>query len=214
MSAIKVLLVDKRQIFLEGLAKLLEHVPELEVLTTCSNGLEAVDKASKLKPDVILMDTEAECQDFEATRRIGVLLPETKIIMLTHSEEKNNLLSALKAGARGYLSKDISLENLVKSIVLAASGELIISPCMVTKLLEEFSSWPEDKQQVKTGYRNCLSPREEQVLALVAKGASNKEIAMALYISEHTAKVHLRNIMEKLHVRRRHQAVAKYRGEL
>ena len=209
MKKLKLLLVDNSEIFREGLVKLLEHEPSIEVVSTCGMGLEAVESAHEHQPDVILMDMELdECGGIEVMRRIHERLPETNIIVLTCSEASADFFSAVKAGARGYVAKDISLETLIKTIVFVAEGGVIVSPPMATRLLAEFNLLEKHKDGVEVGDVTLLSKREQAVLSLVAKGFTNKEIATTLVISENTAKVHLRNIMEKLHAHTRQQAVA------
>jgi len=206
VEKVKLLLADKNEIFREGLTKLLEHEPSIEVVGTCCTELEAA--AYEHQPDVILIDTElSECSGIETMQRIHERLPQTKIMALTHSEISADLFSALEAGARAYISKDTSLENLIKTINLVAEGEVIISPPMAAGLLAKFISLKERKEIAKLGDDIILSKREQAVLSLVAQGFTNREISASLYISEHTVKVHLRNIMEKLHAHTRQKAV-------
>ena len=181
---------------------------------TSAGGLEGIEKAGELKPDVVLLDTEiSECDFIEALRSITQLLPETRIIILTHSEEDRALFSALRVGAKGYISKDIGVEDLVRAIEGVHGGEVIISAPMAARMLEEFTLLEERKEAVQGKHELGLSKRETEVLTLVAKGASNREIASVLFISENTAKVHLSRILEKLHVRNRQQAVVLARDQ-
>jgi len=206
MGKIKVLVVDRRELFRQGLAFILECEPNIRVVFTCSSAHEGIKMASELNPDIILLDTElSDCDCVEATRRICGLLPETRIIILTHSEESHYLLSALSIGARAYISKDVKVEDLIRTIAGVYSGEVIISPPMAQKMLEEFKRSAQSKETVQGNDAFSLSPREKEVLSLVSKGASNRELANTLYITENTVKVHLRKIMEKLHVHSRHQ---------
>jgi len=225
VAKIRLLLADESEIFREGLAKLLEHEPSIEVVCTCRTGLEAVESANKYQPDIILIDIGlsecsgidtglSECSSTEAIQRIHERLPKTAIIVLTCSKLNDDFVSAIKAGARAYISKDIiSLENLVKTVILVAEGEVIVSFPMTARLLLEFNSLGERKDVAKLGYITPLSERERSVLALVAQGLTNREVAATLFISEHTVKVHLRNIMEKFHVHTRQQAVALAAGK-
>mgnify|MGYP000371082337 CR=1 FL=1 len=128
--------------------------------------------------------------------------------MLTNSEANGDLLSAVKAGARAYISKDISVENLIRTIILVADGEVIVSPPMAARLLAEFNLLEKGKDATKLGDSALLTKREQTVLSLVAQGFTNREIATSLFISEHTVKVHIRNIMQKMHAHTRQQAVA------
>jgi len=209
VTKLKLILADKRGIFREGLAKLLEPEPSMEVVGTCCTGGEVVESANEHQPDVVLIDTElSECSSIEAIERIHERLPKTRIMVLTHSEVNAEFLSTVRAGAKAYISKDISLENLIKAIILVAEGEVVVSPPMAAGLLAEFNSLMEGKEVAKLGDVALLSKREQAVLSLVAQGFTNREIATTLVISEHTVKVHMRNIMEKLNAHTRQQAVA------
>lgn len=211
MDKISILLMDKREIFREGLANILHRAPNIKVVCKCSKGLEAVEKARELEPNIIVLDTEMpNCQCTRVIRRIYQLLPNSRIIILTHSEEDDQLFSTIKAGAAGYLSKDISVEELIQSIGLVAKGDVIISPPMTAEVLREFALL-EKVAKEKQGVG--LTDREKQVLTLVARGATNREIAAALFITENTVKAHLHKIMEKLHVRNRLQAAALATGK-
>ena len=207
MEKIKVLLMDRREIFRQGLALILEREPNIQVVFTCSSAQEGIKRASELKPDIVFLDTEVSDYDcVEATRRVCELSPETRIIILTHSEEYHDPLSALRVGARAYVSKNIEVEELVRIIAGVYDGEVIISPPMAEKILEEFSRSVQPKEVMPADDSFSLSPREKEVLNLLTKGASNRQLANALCITENTVKVHLRKIMGKLHVRSRHQA--------
>jgi len=209
VKEIKLLLADKSEIFCEGLAKLVEREPSIEVVYMCRTGLKAVESACEHQPDVILIDPElSECSGIEAMQRIHERLPKTGIIAFTNSESSANLISAVKAGAKAYISKNISVENLIKTITLVADGEVIVSPPMAARLLVELKLLEESKDTAELGDSALLSKRERAVLALVAQGFTNREVATRLFISEHTVKVHVRNIMGKLHAHTRQQAVA------
>ena len=214
MNKIKLLLADRREIFREGLAKLLEHEADIEVVYICRTGLEAIEKAKEHQPDVILIDTElSECSGIKAMQRIHERLPNTNIIVLTHSEEDADLISAVRAGARAYISKDASLQDLIKAIALVAEHRVVVFPPMAASLLAEINLLGEHKGAAKAEGVNLLSKREQEVLSLVGQGFTNREIATKLFISEHTAKVHLHNIMRKSHAHTRQQAVVLAREE-
>ena len=211
MAKVKLVLADGVEIFREGLVRLLESEPDIELVCVCSTGLEAVESAYKHQPDVIMIDLKlSDCNSIEVIQRIHERLPGTNIIVLTHSESDDDLISATRAGAKAYLSKDISTVNLIKSITLVADGKVVVSPPMATRLLQEFNFLEEGKDGAKL--ITLLSKREQVVLSLVAQGSTNREIATTLVISENTVKVHLRNIMEKLHAHTRQQAVSLVRG--
>ena len=212
MAKIRLVLADNEEIFREGLAQLLEGEPDIEVACTCRTGLEAVEIAHKHQPDVILIDTGLpECSGVEVVQRIDEGLSKINIIVLSHSETDDDLISAARAGAKAYLSKDVSIENLIKAIILVADGGVVVSPPMAAGLLAKLSFLKESKSPAKLV--TLLSKREQAVLSLVAQGFTNREIATRLVICENTVKVHLRNIMEKLHAHTRQQAVSLVGGK-
>ena len=212
MAKIRLVLADKYEIFREGLAKLLKSELGVEVVCTCCTGSEAVESAYKHRPDVILIDTELpECSGVEVVQRIHKELPKTNMIMLTHSETDDDLISAARAGAKAYLSKDVSIENLIRAIILVAEGGVVVSPPMAARLLQEFNFLEEGKDAAKLVA--LLSKREQAVLSLVEQGFTNREIATTLVISENTVKVHVRTIMEKLHAHTRQEAVSLVGGK-
>lgn len=205
MSQIKVLLADDKEIFREGLAKLLEEQEQIEVVSQCSNGKQTVKKVQETEPDVVLMDSNiSECDSSKATQQINESFPKVKVAMLTDSENEQQLFSAMEAGATGYLLKDMKVGDLVKSIDLIANGEVVVSPPLAGKLVRKVTSTKAKEPEVDGN----LSERETEILKLLAKGATNKEIAEALFIAENTTKVHLKNILEKLQLRNRQQAAA------
>lgn len=198
---IRVLLADDHTLFRRGLASLLAEQPDLEVVGEAASGEEAIERARELMPDVVLMDVRMPgLGGLEATRRLKDEMPYVKILILTVSEDEEDLFAAMKSGAQGYLLKNIDPDDLVTAIRQAERGEAPLAPSMAAKILREFSG---------TAPRPgpTLTPRERQVLELVARGDANKEIARHLQISENTVKNHLRNILEKLHLQNRVQAV-------
>lgn len=207
MDKIKVLVADAREIFRQGVCRILETQPNLAVICSCHSGQQTVEKARLLKPDVILLDTEI--QDFgyiETVRRCHAAVPETRIIILTHSELDQDLFLAISAGASAYLSKDINVEDLIRNITRVQAGDVIISPPLASRLIEEFSLLEEKKQLTQREQPTNLSKRELEILNLVTKGVTNREIATTLFISENTVKVHMSKILEKLNVNNRQQA--------
>jgi len=209
MPAIKVLVVDDHTLFRKGIIHLLQQQNGIEVMGEARDGREGIERARQLKPDVILMDVQMpECNGIEATEAIRQELPDCRIIMLTVSEQDEDLFAAIKAGARGYLLKNVEPDQLLKSIALLMKGEAVIPHNMASKLLTEFSAMakqPALKADPSRDYQP-LTTREKEILQTLSGGASNKEIANALNISEHTVKIHLKNILKKLHVNNRLQA--------
>jgi DNA-binding NarL/FixJ family response regulator len=209
MAELKVLLVDNKELFREGLARILESQSHICVVYQCDNGSKAVEKAQESEPDVVLMDADLpQCDGIEATRRINESLPNTRLAMLTDSEDEEKLFTALQAGATGYLLKSIRVDDLVKSIDLIAEGEVIVSHPLSEKLLSEFASMREQKVARESESETGVSDRETEILTLVVQGATNKEIAKTLVIAENTVKVHVKNILEKLQLRNKQQLAA------
>jgi len=211
-SKIKILLVDDQALFREGLRTLLDLQPDFEVVGEASQGEEALRMAVGLSPHVILMDLRMPVMDgVTATRRIKESLPQCKVIVLTTFDDDEDVFEGLRAGAVGYLLKDVSSEKLNEAIRSAARGEYFLLPSITAKVMAEFSRMA---RPVKTSFDDIgvkLSSRELEVLRLVAQGASNKEIADTLVIAEGTVKNHLTNILAKLDARDRMQAVLKAR---
>jgi DNA-binding NarL/FixJ family response regulator len=205
---LRVLVCDDHALFRRGLQMVLEQEPDLELVGEASDGAEAIQKALDLVPDVILMDVRMPKRSgIEAAGEIRDALPHVKILMLTISDEEADLYEAIKAGASGYLLKEIPIEEVSDAIRSVWAGQSRISPSMASKLLTEFaaiSKATDDKPQVP-GPR--LTEREMEVLRLVAQGLNNRDIAKQLYISENTVKNHIRNILEKLHLHSRMEAV-------
>jgi DNA-binding NarL/FixJ family response regulator len=210
METVKVLVVDDHALFRRGIVTVLANQPGINVVGEAANGLEAIEKAEELKPDVIVMDLNMpRCSGLEATQALQTRLPRVNILVLTVSDNEADLFAAIKFGATGYILKNTEPEELVQAIHHIAQGGVIISPVMASKLLTEFRNYGNDTEVKKPdGEEAELSHREDEVLRLVARGATNKEIADSLFISENTVKTHLRNIMDKLHLANRSQAAA------
>ncbi|MDX6200852.1 MAG: hypothetical protein QOJ83_352 [Frankiales bacterium] len=208
LEPIRVLVVDDHALFRRGLEMVLEQEPDIEVVGEASDGAEALEQAIETTPDVVLMDVRMPRRGgIDACTAIKDAVPSTKIIMLTISDEEADLYDAIKAGAMGYLLKEISIEEVASAIRAVHGGQSLISPSMASKLLNEFASMikrTDERQQVPTPR---LTDREMEVLRLVAKGLNNRDIAKQLYISENTVKNHIRNILEKLQLHSRMEAV-------
>ena len=210
MDIVKVLVVDDHTLFRRGIAAVLANQENLEVVGEALDGLEAIEKAKEIAPDVILMDLNMpRCSGLEAIQALQTEMPQVNILVLTVSENEADLFAAMKFGARGYVLKNTEPDELIHAILHIAQGGVIVSPLMATKLLTEFKDLTAgvEKESIQEADSD-LSPREGEVLQLVAQGASNKKIADSLFISENTVKTHLRNIMEKLHLANRSQAAA------
>jgi DNA-binding NarL/FixJ family response regulator len=198
-----IMVVDDHAVFRAGLTAIIKTLPAFQLVGEASTCGAAVDIARRTRPEVISMDLGLPDESgVSCIAAIRHFLPDVKVLVLTVSDKEEDLFAALKAGALGYVLKDVALNELVNGLKLVAAGEAIISPSMASKLMQEFQSLG------KKGTDSELSPRELEVLDLVARGLSNKRIGFDLFISESTVKAHLRSIMDKLHVRNRAQAVA------
>ncbi len=198
MENITVLVVDDHTLMRQGLRRILEEAG-MTVVGEAENGVRAVELEPELDPGVILMDIQMpEMDGIEATRRIKGKNEDATIVMLTMHEEEQFLFEAIKAGAIGYLLKSRAPQELIQVIEAANDGLSLLQPSMAAKLLSEFSQMDEKAEKAKR-YED-LTAREREVLALIAKGMSNKEIAAQLFISDKTVKNHLSNIFEKLHI--------------
>jgi len=211
-SNIKLLVVDDHPLFRRGLISLLSTKGDLSVVGEAANGEEAIRKATELTPDVILMDIQMpKCTGIEATCSIRHQGFSGGILLLTVSDRDEDFFAALKAGGDGYLLKNAEPEEIALAISHVASHvakrEAILSPVMATRLLTEFRL-DGDKEAKKSAKGTDLSPREEEILGLVASGSTNKEVAAKLFITDNPVKTHLRRIMQKLHLRSRYEAVA------
>ena len=208
MDPLRVLLVDDHVLFRKGIASIMSQKSEIEIVGEAGDGLEALEKTREIMPDIILMDIDMpRCNGIEATKLIKQEMPYVKIVMLTVSDNEKDLFEAIKSGAQGYLLKNLEPNDLFDMIRGASRGEAAISRSMAAKILVEFGRQAVKETNVQ-GRSGTLTAREAEVLELVAKGASNKEIAASLAIAENTVKNHMRNILDKLHLENRVQAAA------
>jgi DNA-binding NarL/FixJ family response regulator len=205
---IRILVVDDHALFRRGLEMVLAQEPDLELVGEAADGAEAVQKAADLLPDIVLLDVRMPRRGgIEACAAIKEVAPSAKIIMLTMSDEEADLYDAIKAGANGYLLKEISIDEVASGIRAVHEGQSLISPSMASKLLSEFASMVKKTDRRDQVPLPRLTDRELQVLKLVARGLNNREIARQLFISENTVKNHVRNILEKLQLHSRLEAV-------
>ncbi len=201
------LLCDDHALFRQGIKGVLDSQTDFQVVGEAEDGRQAVELARELMPDLILMDLNMPgLGGLEATRLIKREMPAIKVVILTVSDEEENLLEAIKSGAQGYLLKNLKLETFLDFLRGVFRGEAPISPLMAGKILGEFARLAAKPAEVTGG--DELTDRETEVLSLVARGSTNREIATALFISENTVKKHLQNILEKLHLQNRVQAAA------
>ncbi len=204
---IRVFLCDDHTLFRQGIRKLLELERDIVVVGEANNGQEMLEMLKKTGPDVILMDIGMPKMDgVSATYKVKKILPHCNILILTVYEDESHIFQAVKAGAMGYLLKDVSIDELIEAIRKVNKGEALIQPVIATKILREFVLL--DKRKVKEGdkFYNDLTEREREILRLIALGGTNKEIAQKVGISEKTVKNHISNIFQTLHVNNRTQA--------
>jgi DNA-binding NarL/FixJ family response regulator len=209
MDEIRVLVADDQQLVREGLRVLLDLTPDIRVVGEASNGTEAVEQARHIRPDVVLMDVRMPKLDgVAATRRLQEACPEVKVIILTTFDDDEYVFDGLRAGAVGYLLKDVPSEQLAEAIRAAALGEAFIQPSVTRKVVAEFTRLAE-REHVRREQPlvEPLSARELEVLALLAEGLSNQEIADRLTIAPGTVKNHVSSVLSKLDVRDRTQAI-------
>ncbi|HLI23720.1 MAG TPA: response regulator transcription factor [Acidimicrobiales bacterium] len=205
---IRVLVADDQALFRRGLSVVLGTEAGIEVVAEAEDGKEAVAKAEQEAPDVVLMDVRMpHLSGIEAARRIRDALPTTKILMLTVSDEGDDVFEALKAGADGYMLKEITVEEVADAVRAVHEGHSLLSPAMASKVIDEFRALSRRAEEVDHMPAPVLTARELEVLRLMAQSKSNKEIAEALFISDNTVKNHVRNILEKLHLHSRMEAV-------
>lgn len=211
MGRIRILLVDDQAMFREGLRTLLATQPDFEVVGEAANGEEALRLCSSERPEIVLMDLRMPILDgVAATRRIRAAHPDTRVIVLTTFDDDEDIFEGLRAGAVGYLLKDAGSPKLFEAVRATARGESFLQPSVAARVVAEFARLAGQASRAAAPVES-LSDRELDVLRLVAQGASNKEIAGALFIAEGTVKNHLTNIFSKLDVRDRTQAALRAR---
>ena len=213
MSAVRVLVVDDQALFREALVTLLGARPEVEVVGAAGNGHQALERAAALAPDVVLMDLHMPVLDgIAATRRLRVEQPDVRVLALTTFDDDEDVFAALRAGALGYLLKDVSSDRLVEAVLSAARGESVLQPSVAAKVVARFAQLDDAPRPRSQPLVVPLSERELDVLRLLADGCSNREIAAALFLAEGTVKNHVTNVLGKLGARDRTQAALRARA--
>lgn len=205
----RVVVADDQSVVREGIVMLLGLLPGIEVIGSAKDGEEAVALVAEHSPDVVLMDLRMpRCDGVEATRRIRRDFPGTQVVVLTTFAEDDSLFPALRAGARGYLTKDAGGDEIVRAIQAVLSGEAGLSPAVQRRLLEQVNTAPLPAVRGSEPEQpDGMTPREVEVLVLIAEGMSNAEIARSLHISQATVKSHINNLFAKAGLRDRAQAV-------
>jgi two-component system nitrate/nitrite response regulator NarL len=202
---IRILIVDDHTLFRSGIKALLQRQEDFEVVGEAGDGLEGLKRAKSLQPDVVLLDLHMPgIGGREAVKLLSEEVPACNVLLLTVSEDAEDLIETIRAGARGYLLKNIETDFLLNAIRSAARGESVVSPQMTGKLMMSVRMGKEGVAQEDD--REKLSPREKDIIALLAKGVSNKEMAHTLNVAESTVKIHVQNILKKLHLTSRVQA--------
>jgi DNA-binding NarL/FixJ family response regulator len=213
VTPVRVLLVDDQSLFREALATLLSVRDEVEVVGEAANGAEAVECAARLRPDVVLMDLRMpELDGIAATRRLRAQQPDVRVIALTTFDTDEEVFAALRAGAVGYLLKDVSSARLVEAVLAAARGESVLQPSVAAKVVARVAALPDEAVPRPRPPVVPLSERELAVVRLLAEGRSNREIAADLYLAEGTVKNHVTALLGKLGARDRTQAALRARA--
>jgi len=204
-SDVRVLVVDDQQLIRDGIASMLEVQPGVAVVGTAKNGQDAIEQAASLTPNIILMDIHMPVMDgIAATEKIRQKLPDSQVVMLTTFDDEAYIIRSLQAGACGYLLKDIPVVDLAQAVRLAHAGIYQLAPEIAGKLVNNFKV--EERPEASETPAHGLTKRELDVLSLVATGATNREIAEQLFVSEGTVKNHVSNILNRLGLRDRIQA--------
>lgn len=205
-DTIRVLIADDQRVVREGLRTLLGLLHGVEVVGVAADGLEAVELAAEVAPDVVMMDLRMpRCDGVEATRRLQVEAPQTKVLVLTTYADDRSVIEALRAGARGYLTKDAGADEISKALEQVVRGHAAIDPAVQHHLLEAISAAPGGSRG--DALPGGLTTREAEVLTLIARGLTNKQIAEELFVNESTVKTHINHLFAKVGVRDRAQAV-------
>ncbi len=206
-DSVRVLVADDQALVREGLMTLLAAAPGIEPVADACDGAEAVRLAARHRPDVVLMDLRMPNLDgVQATRQLRAAQPDTEVVVLTTHADESSILDALRAGARGYLTKDAGIEEIARAVHAAAAHQSLLDPVVQATLLEAVEATPAPAHAARS-LPDELTPREAEVLSLIARGLSNGEIATALIVSEATVKTHVNHLFAKIRARDRAQAV-------
>jgi DNA-binding NarL/FixJ family response regulator len=206
MEPIRLIILDNEEVFREGITKLLQEQSRMDIIYHGSSGLEAIEKCNQTKPDVVLIDSHImDCDALQTVEQIRGCSPNSKVVMLSRPDSGKNPVDFIKIGARAFLSKSISGSDLIKSIDLISSGRIIISPLFAETFIQELVFKPIEGAALTPEPVPGISPRELEITLLIAEGATNKEIAEKLFITENTTKVHVKNILNKLELKNRQQ---------
>jgi DNA-binding NarL/FixJ family response regulator len=212
-TPVRVLLVDDQALFREALAVLLEVRAEVEVVGEAADGAAALERSAALQPDVVVMDLRMPVLDgIAATRRLRAEQPGVRVLALTTFDDDEDVFAALRAGAVGYLLKDVTSDRLVEALLAAARGESVLQPSVAARVVARFAGMPDDAAPRPQPLVVPLSDRELEVLRLLGNGCSNREIARALFLAEGTVKNHVTNVLAKLGARDRTQAALRGRA--
>jgi len=204
-ARVRVLIADAQAVTRAGLRRLLESYPDLEVVGEATDGVQAVSETLELGPQVVILDAQLpNGQSLEALRQIKQLNPDTRVLFLSSLDREDYLYETLRAGAGGYVLKDIAADELAQAVRTVARGEVLVQPQIAGRLISRFG-----QQARGNAAREALTAREQEVLRLLARGLRNKEIAARLYVSERTVNFHLANIYQKLNVSGRTGALSK-----
>jgi DNA-binding NarL/FixJ family response regulator len=208
VTAVRVVIADDQRVVREGLAMLLRLLPGVDVVGSAADGNEAVDLAARLRPDVVLMDLGMpNCDGVEATRRLRQRTPSVQVIVLTTYADDRSVVAALRAGARGFLTKDAGADQIEQALVAVARGEAALDPAVQHHVVAAVAGADPAGGEPEPGLPDGLTPREAEVLTLIAEGLTNTEIAERLVVSAATVKTHVNHIFAKAGVRDRAQAV-------